>query len=172
MLDQAIGEKVRIFGKVRIADVLKTERGLNKSEKTTALNRINRKHFDFVICDKNDLSILCAVELDDKSHNQKDRQERDEFVVNACKAAGVRMIQVPARAGYTISDVADLFDGIIKLNNKKEDETPINNNLKICPKCSAKLMNATKRNGEIKILLCSTYPECKFHIELHSGEAK
>ena len=62
-LDMAVGLQYRFFGKVRIADVAKVKQGLSRSSQQAALNRIAAKHFDFVICRRNDLSVVCAVEL-------------------------------------------------------------------------------------------------------------
>lgn len=50
VLDQAVGKDFRLFGKVRVADVLVPQDGLSKSVWQTAFNKINRKHFDFVFC--------------------------------------------------------------------------------------------------------------------------
>lgn len=41
-----------------------------------------------------------VVELDDRSHEKKDRQERDELVVGALKAAGLPILHVAAAKGY------------------------------------------------------------------------
>ncbi len=69
VLNQAADGEAIVFGKVRVGDVLKTKKGLNASERQKAFNRISAKHFDFVLCKPDDLSIMAAVELDDSSHN-------------------------------------------------------------------------------------------------------
>jgi hypothetical protein len=106
VLDQAVGKDFRLFGKVRVADVLAPRDGMNNSARQTALNKIDRKHFDYVLCDPGDLSVLCAIELDDKSHQQKHRQDRDEFLAGACLAAGVPLISFQAQHAYSASDVS------------------------------------------------------------------
>jgi very-short-patch-repair endonuclease len=107
VLDQAIGDQFRIMGKVRLADVIKVRPGLEASARQTAFNKIQSKHLDFVACDPADLSIQFAVELDDKSHKQKKRQDRDAFVDAAMNAAGVPIIHFPAQKAYSIQDVRD-----------------------------------------------------------------
>lgn len=72
--DQAVAGRARLFGKVRVADVSIPRKGLDLSTSTTARNKINRKHFDFVLCNPDDLSVRCVIELDDKSHQGKSRQ--------------------------------------------------------------------------------------------------
>ena len=68
VLDLAVGKDFRLFGKVRVGDLLAPQTGLNRANHQVALNKINRKHLDFVLCDPGDLTVLCAIELNDKSH--------------------------------------------------------------------------------------------------------
>jgi len=60
VLDQAVGSDYRVFGKVRVADVATVKTGRNNSVRQGAVNRIAQKHFDFVLCNASDLSIVCA----------------------------------------------------------------------------------------------------------------
>jgi hypothetical protein len=92
VLHQAVGGNAAIFGKVRVADVVEPRPGLNRSDRQRAFNKISGKHFDFLLCDKEDLSVICAIELDDRSHQSKGRHQRDEFLQGVCVAAGVPLI--------------------------------------------------------------------------------
>jgi hypothetical protein len=91
VLDQAVSGELRILGKVRVADVLTPEKGLPKSEWQSAFNRISKKHFDFLLCEPGGLDPICAIELNDKSHNRRERKARDEFLDKACEAAGIAL---------------------------------------------------------------------------------
>ena len=57
-----------------------------------ALNKIDRKSIDFLIC-TNDMSPLIAVELDDSTHNQPRRKERDNFVNSIISDAGISLLR-------------------------------------------------------------------------------
>jgi hypothetical protein len=105
VLEQGVGEEYRVFGKVRVADVVSVKSMSNRSVWQRAFNRINAKHFDFVLCRNNDLAVVAVIELDDKSHQSKKRQGRDAFIVGLCKAIELPLIQVPAQAAYTVSDI-------------------------------------------------------------------
>ena len=105
VLNQAIEDNAFVFGKVRVADVLKPSKGTSRKIWQTAFNKINSKHFDFVLCDKKDLSVLCAIELNDKSHNSKKRKDRDAFLTAACESAMLPLIQIPAQAAYNIDAI-------------------------------------------------------------------
>ena len=107
VLDQALGADYRVFGKVRVADVALVKPGMTKSARQGALNRVAAKHFDFVVCNSSDLVVLCAIELNDKSHASQRAQARDDLLVNVCKAIGLPLIQVPAKQGYTPQEVRD-----------------------------------------------------------------
>ncbi len=105
VLEQAVGENYRIFGKIRLADIIRVKRGLDKSTRQTAFNRIQSKHLDFVGCDPNDLTIHFAIELDDKSHAGARRQRRDDFVNQALDTAGVPLFRFPAKRTYSVKEI-------------------------------------------------------------------
>ncbi len=111
---ELLDERYIIFGKVRIADAIQVEGRVKGKHRMAAFNRIARKHFDYVICDRN-LRILAAIELDDRSHQRKDRKKRDIFVDTACRAAGLPLIHVPLKKDYASGELAALFAGSIKL---------------------------------------------------------
>ena len=106
MLQQAVGNNDAIFGKVRVADVVEPKSGHGRSARQKAFNKISAKHFDFLLCDKEELSVACAIEMDDGSHNSKRRQDRDKFLKEVFEAAGVPLIQVPAKPAVEVIIVA------------------------------------------------------------------
>jgi len=99
----------RIFGKVRVADLIEPEPNPNRSQWQKAFNRISAKHFDFVICKTDDLTPVCAIELDDASHKQNKRQQRDEMLEAICKQVGMELVRVPAKRGYQKAEVEVLI---------------------------------------------------------------
>ena len=109
VLNQAIEDNAIIFGKVRVADILSPISGLPRSKWQISFNKISSKHFDFIICDKHDLSVLCAIELDDKSHNSKTRKTRDAFLQSACVSAQLPLIQIKAKSAYNIDEIRQLL---------------------------------------------------------------
>ncbi len=108
VLDQAIDPEYRVFGKVRAADVMGVTKGMTRSEWQQAFNRIQSKHFDFVICRASDSSILLLIELDDKSHKKDRRMDRDNFLERATEAAGVPLLRIPCQRNYSIQEVSSL----------------------------------------------------------------
>ncbi len=112
VLEQAVNNRLRIMGKVRLADVVKVKSGMTQSARQGAFNRIQGKHIDFVACDPSTLSVQFAIELDDRSHNNSNRQKRDEFVDKVLQAAGIPIYHFTAKQTYSVEDIRNtLFDG-------------------------------------------------------------
>lgn len=55
---------------------------------------LNEKSVDFVLCDKEDVRILLAIELDDKSHDEVKRTERDQVVEAILKEAELPLLRI------------------------------------------------------------------------------
>jgi hypothetical protein len=109
VLDKAVGSDHRVFGKVRVADIAKVKSGLNNSARQGALNKIASKHFDYVVCRHSDLSVVCVVELNDKSHASKRAQARDKFIDGVCDTIGLPLLKVPAKRSYSVDGISALF---------------------------------------------------------------
>jgi len=115
VLDQAVGNEYRVFGKVHVADVAAVKPGLTNAARQSALNRILSKHFDFVVCRADDLAVVCAVELNDKSHSRKRARERDAFIAELCRTIDLPLVSVSAKQSYSLQDVRDQFRSAIAL---------------------------------------------------------
>lgn len=182
VLSQSVGKDFLIFAKVRVADVLAIDRGISKSNHQIALNRITSKHFDFVLCSPKDLSILCVIELNDGSHGQRRRQDRDAFLESACKAAMLPLVMVPARASYSPYDLAGQIAQALTISgNGKEqgrhgDSSLSNGGLgspaptlagegqPTCPRCASPMVKRVASRGEKAgqaFWGCSRFPECR-----------
>ena len=96
-----------LFAKVRLADLLYLAKGTEKPQSWR--NRIQSKHVDFLICEPKYLKPVLVVELDDSSHDEPDRRERDGFVDKALAAGGIAVLHVPAKSGYVLKEVADML---------------------------------------------------------------
>lgn len=108
-LELALGARYRVFAKVRLADVIRPEKGLRGRRRHIALNQIIQKHLDFVLCDPATLAVLAVVELDDLSHRSSQQRERDHWKDQALKAAGIPVVRFPAARSYA---TAELLAGI------------------------------------------------------------
>ena len=110
MLDQAVQGRGRVFCMVRVADIIKPDKSLDKNQWKTHFNKTTQKHFDFVLCDLQTLQPLCVIELNDKSHKRKNRQERDSFLAAACKSADLPLYFIPVSNKYDAAEIASYVD--------------------------------------------------------------
>jgi hypothetical protein len=112
-LELAVGPEHRVFGKVRVADVARVKPGLGRSAWQGAHNRIAAKHFDFVVCRAADLAIVCAVELNDRSHGSQKAKARDELLAGVCRVINLPLLQIAARKSYPVPELQAQFQAAI-----------------------------------------------------------
>lgn len=177
VISQAVGENAVVLGKMRIADVLRPKKGLSRSDWQKAFNRISAKHFDFVVCTPDTLSVIAVVELDDRSHSKKKREERDEFVERACASAGITLHRVKAEAAYNIGALREMIfppepvpemaavDSESVARESESTQVEQVEQSSVCPKCSSDLVRRVAKKGKHKgaeFLACSAYPKCRY----------
>lgn len=93
-----------LIAKVNLADLFFVRQ---PHRNQTARNRIDRKHVDFVLCSAMTMEPLLGIELDDSSHERKDRKERDDFVDKVFEAGGLPLLHVKAARGYQPAALMD-----------------------------------------------------------------
>ncbi len=115
VLDQILDARYRVYGKVRVADLIEPLPNKDRRIWQKAFNRISAKHFDFVICNSSDLAPACVIELDDSSHQRKKRQQRDEMLKQICQQVQLPLIRVPAQKGYRLAEVEEYLKPLWEL---------------------------------------------------------
>jgi len=187
-LDKIVGRRYRIFAKVGLADIIDVQKELSVSSRQSALSRITGKHIDFIVCNANDLSIIGAIELDDKTHRGRGRQERDQFIDKALKAAGVPVLRIKAQSSYSIKEISSRLDSAFNIsvgirsednqisidapevsdekpNDEAMDNYDAENIAPVCPKCGRELVKRIATKGQYagqKFWGCANFPKCKF----------
>lgn len=123
VLEQALEQNWYIFSKVRLEDIIQVKKGIEKKKAFGLRNRIKSRHIDFILCDRQTLETVMCIELDDASHNRKDRIERDRFIDSALAAAGVPIVRIPAKASYSVEFIkGQLLEPDQPERNRKEDD--------------------------------------------------
>ncbi|MBN2706596.1 MAG: DUF2726 domain-containing protein [Deltaproteobacteria bacterium] len=87
VLRGCVSEWADVCPKVNLGDLFFASCS-NFGERQSYANKINRKHVDFLLVDRITASPLIGIELDDRSHNQQNRKDRDEFVEKVLKKLG------------------------------------------------------------------------------------
>lgn len=87
-------DDIYIMSKVRLADIIELDEAITRDSK--AFYRIACKHIDFVVLSP-DLDLICAVELDDFTHESKESIQRDQFVNSVLRDCGVPLFRIRTR---------------------------------------------------------------------------
>lgn len=172
------GEQYVICPKVRLSDVVFVRKGTGAKERQTILNRINRKHIDFLLLSTSTLQPVLAIELDDSSHQNASSRARDLVKDKALADAGLKVVRVPARSAYSAAD----FETIINVKQSDsltasmpESAKPesslsiIESSTPICPKCQAPMVLRKSTKGAKagqSFYGCANYPNCREIIPL------
>lgn len=176
-LQQAVPAGIAIFGKVRVADVLAPDTGLERSAWQSAFNKIAGKHFDFILCDADSGRMRCGIELNDRSHQRRERRERDAFLAGACENAGFPLLMIPAARHYEIVALRKaIHEGIGggDVSNRAlampgapvpPVTSPFPEEGLSCPRCGSPLVERTAKRGKNVgqvFLACAYFPRCRY----------
>jgi len=89
-LVQTVGDTYHVFPQVHLSAILNhTVKGQTWD---AAFKHINGKSVDFVLCDKDNLKPVLAIELDDWTHGRDDRRQRDAEVDRIFAGADLPLI--------------------------------------------------------------------------------
>jgi very-short-patch-repair endonuclease len=175
------GDQYRLFGKVRVEDLISVKTGLERQIRQSFRNRIKSRHIDIVIVERKTFKPVWAIELDDKSHDSAKRQERDAFLDSAFEAAGLPLVRFKAKRSYTTADIQKTLGvgqasetvadesaegeesrgaGFEAISASRDEETPEG----FCPRCYAPMVKKRVRSGKhagTEVMACSRYPKCR-----------
>lgn len=104
-----------VLSKIRVADLIEVSKEADEKEYLKYFNKISSKHIDFALCNPDNLYIEYLIELDDGSHNEQKRKDRDEFIEKALEKSGYSLLRV-----YTAEQVKN------KIINKNSISENIN----------------------------------------------
>jgi hypothetical protein len=166
VLKSAVSEWAIVFTKVALGDLFFAKSG-DHGKHRTYTNKIDRKHVDFLLCDPKTVKPILGIELDDKSHQRQDRQERDEFIQNVFASANLPLARIPVKHAYSVAELNSLLRGFTSKREissnppvieKETSKTPV------CPKCNSPMILRTAKSGVNQggqFWGCSQYPQCR-----------
>ena len=173
VLQGVVGDGAVICPKVSLGDLFYAATG-DYGRNRSWMNRIDRKHVDFLICDPGSMRPTLGVELDDASHERAERQERDDFVDGVFSAAGLPLARIAAQAEYNTGEVrAELrraMVGTADCSSAVEEgeahaEAEAEAAAPLCPRCGATMVvREVKREGPRqgeRFWGCPNFPKCR-----------
>jgi very-short-patch-repair endonuclease len=96
VLRVAVGDKYEIFPQVNLDKFLLASGQYKKRD----FHRMNQYSVDFIVCEKVSLTPLLAIELNDSSHYQSSRIERDQKVASILESATMPLLTIPWQSSY------------------------------------------------------------------------
>jgi Protein of unknown function (DUF2726) len=100
--------KHQVFVQVALSQMIDVDRNYPESESIRA--RYKQLVADFVLC-RADLSVVAVIELDDRSHQRRDRQDADARKTKALVDAGLRLVRIPAGDLPSEDQLREIIDG-------------------------------------------------------------
>lgn len=115
-LRTVLGSTYDVYPQMKLDKIFYVERQKAYKFYLGWLRRINQKSVDFLIVNKSTQSPVFAIELDDSSHEQEDRIDRDEFVGELFRRNNFPLIRFnPGQ--YKVEELKIVLDKF--LNNTK-----------------------------------------------------
>lgn len=104
LVEQAMGSKYRVINRVKLADIVTIRNGISDRASQSAVNNAEGKYLDFVICDRETMKLLGAIDLvDTKGKGYKIK--KDWFVSGALEAASIPHLRIKVKANYTLDEI-------------------------------------------------------------------
>lgn len=104
LVEQAMGTQYRVINRVKLADIVTIRNGVSDRASQSAVNNAEGKYLDFVICDRNTMKLLGAIDLvDTKGKGYKIK--KDWFVSGALEAASIPHLRIKVKANYTLDEI-------------------------------------------------------------------
>jgi len=97
-LQEAVGDQYYIFPQIHLPSLFFIN--AKGREWMSYFAKIRQKSVDFVLCDKQYLTPVLAIELNDSSHERLDRQERDGFVNKVFASAKIPLLSMKCQYNY------------------------------------------------------------------------
>ena len=113
ILREAVGLNYEIVPQVSLKSIVKVK---DNNNYYTYQNKIDRKILDFVLFSKSDFNPLLIVELDDSSHQQSERIDRDKFIDKVAEVTKLPILHVPVKYSYNVNELRNQIDLKINLN--------------------------------------------------------
>lgn len=119
VLKSVVDERTIIFVKVRLADLVKVNRKIKKQYFWTYHSKIAQKHIDYILIDPITFKLICAIELDDKSHLKFDRFKRDRFVNSVMHKTGIPLVRFKVRRRYNRDEIREKLNPYLTYGFRK-----------------------------------------------------
>lgn len=102
LLEIAKRNNLILLTQVSLYNIIETKQ---TTYKQTAFNKIRSKSIDFVLADIQTCRARVCIELDDYTHNNLNRIDRDNFLNNLFSDLGIKLMRIPVSKQYDIQKI-------------------------------------------------------------------
>jgi len=102
LLEIAKRNNLILLTQVSLYNIIETKQ---TNYKQTAFNKIRSKSIDFVLADIETCRARVCIELDDYTHKNLDRIDRDNFLNNLFSDLGIKLMRIPVSKQYDIEKI-------------------------------------------------------------------
>lgn len=124
LIEEAVGTEYRILCRVKMSDILSIRQNANKKTSKNAATLAGSKHLDFVLCSKQDMSPIMAIDLVHSSGKDGYKSQRDFFVNGALDAAHIPHVRIKVRSGYKAQDIRECIQAKLPTPRLKQLNGP------------------------------------------------
>ncbi|MES2675917.1 MAG: DUF2726 domain-containing protein [Pseudomonadota bacterium] len=181
-LQSAVATDYWLLAKVTVTDVI----AIKSVNGGSLPNPLQGKQFAFVVCAKNTLQILCAIEFNEKIQTQDLSTLSDSPLSTICVKAKVPLLNISRQLKYdtqqlraqidqeiNVFEIKKLQPKILSVTATTENTTPAEPARKTatpnpCPKCSGTMVKRKTKNTELWV--CIRYPECRGVLAVESNQ--
>ena len=133
LIETAVAGEFRVICRVRLSDLLSLRKDTNGKIAKSALLRAGSKQVDFVLCNKEDMTPIMAIDLVYGVGKDGHNTQRDFFVNGALETASIPHVRIKAKAGYTLVDIQECIEAKLVPLRRRQGKTPFANKQQVRP---------------------------------------
>ncbi|MCC2617432.1 DUF2726 domain-containing protein [Aestuariibacter halophilus] len=120
LIEQAVGHQFRIICRVKLSDIVSLRQNTDKKTAHAALSRASTKQLDFVLCSKDDMNPIVAIDLVHGQGKEGHKAQRDWYVSSALDAARIPHLRIKVKPGYSVQEIRDCIEAKLAPLKRKE----------------------------------------------------
>jgi hypothetical protein len=125
LIESAVGNKYRVLCRVRLSEVLSLRQNTDKRAAKNALSKASSRQLDFVLCNKQDMSPVIAVDLVHNNGKDGYKKQRDWYVSSALDAARIPHLRIRVKSGYTAVEIRECIEAKLAPLQRKQPKPMI-----------------------------------------------
>lgn len=124
LIENSVNNEFRVICRVKLSDLLSLKKGTDQKIAKSALLRAVGKQVDFVLCDKNDMTPVMAIDLVYGQGKNGHNTQRDFFVSGALETAAIPHMRIKAKNGYTLAEIRESIESKLVPFRRRQGKLP------------------------------------------------